>query len=628
MSSSLRERERERAARGERGGQERQDHHQEFEQEPEPKQEREQELEQENKAEKGRERRGRDPLSFQFAMLSKGLGRTTRAYRGLVGATRGVSRKCEKGARVRGVGAVKDGDIVRRLGLSLRSSSTLRPSSGAGSKENLASEGKSGNRELLTSVRTLLDNGEEGSLVQVRGWVKSIRRQKKFSFVTVSDGSCPSVVQLVTKTEHLPDNVNFDASVIATGLVTVGGRDKKKELNCIPQSEEEDSSASEEKNGIVVVGPCDGPSYPLQKKYHTPEFLRGIAHLRSRSQRIGAVLRVRSRAAMEVHKFFDEEGFINVHVPVMTSSDCEGAGECFEVPDPFTEDGMSYLSVSGQLHAEMFAQSHSKVYTFGPTFRAENSHTNRHLNEFYMIEPEIAFASKQDAMDLAERCIKSVINGVLERNGSDVETLFELARENKEGEPADLSKVQAMESDILRARDRPFVRMSYDEAVHILQSKEHEFENSFPIRWGLPLQTEHERYIAEQHCGRTPVFIDDYPARCKPFYMKQLDRKDTDTSLWSSSYDKSRVGCFDLIVPRLGELVGGSAREEDLERLQNAMDLNGIYGLEWYKDLRRFGSTPHAGWGMGFERLVLFLTGVENIRDSIPLPRTPDAFKY
>jgi len=319
---------------------------------------------------------------------------------------------------------------------------------------------------------------------------------------------------------------------------------------------------------------------------------------------MGAVLRVRSAAFLKVHEFFAVDNFIHVNTPILTSIDCEGAGEMFKVSSPLENQVSSYLTVSGQLHAEIFSNSLQKVYTFGPTFRAENSNTSRHLSEFWMLEPEVAFHSSSDSMTLAENCVKHILQGLYANYSNDIENLYSITDDRS-----------LREKDLQNAIERPFIRLSYNQAIDILQKSERDF--MMAVVWGYPLQSEHERYLTEEYGCRTPIFVTDFPAACKAFYMKRIPE------------NPNHVACFDLLFPRIGELIGGSAREDNLELLHRRMlaklGSEASEKLEWYLDLRRFGSVPHAGWGMGFERFVQFVTGVENIRDTIPIPRTPGA---
>jgi asparaginyl-tRNA synthetase len=368
---------------------------------------------------------------------------------------------------------------------------------------------------------------------------------------------------------------------------------------------------------IDIVGAADD-SYPLQKKGHTPEFLREIAHLRPRSNLFGCVFRVRSRLAFAIHKFFQERGFVYVHTPIITGSDCEGAGELFRVTaidaknPPRTKDGeidyakdffarQTYLTVSGQLEAEAFACALSKVYTFGPTFRAENSNTSRHANEFWMIEPEVAFCDLNGNMDLAEEIVKYLVRDIRENCAEDLELFVKFV---------DKELVSRLDFVL----ERPFQRIPYTEAVDLLKNSGEKFE--FPVEYGLNLQSEHERWLTEKHF-KCPVTVFNYPKEIKPFYMRLND-------------DGKTVTAMDLLVPGIGEIVGGSQREERLEVLEENMRRHKMdpADYKWYLDLRRYGTVPHAGFGLGFERMLMFITGVSNIRDVIPFARTPGSAEF
>ena len=452
------------------------------------------------------------------------------------------------------------------------------------------------------SVRDALASTAPLDSVLIQGWVRTRRDAKTFSFLDINDGSCLRNLQVIApaslanyaEVQHLITG----ASVAIRGkLVPSQGQGQKWELG------------AEE---LRVVGPSDA-AYPLQKKGHTPEFLREIAHLRPRSNLFGAIFRTRSRLAFAVHKFFNERGFAYVHAPIVTGSDCEGAGELFRVTtlDPLAPpkrpDGKvdysqdffarpTYLTVSGQLEAEAFACALSKVYTFGPTFRAENSNTSRHASEFWMIEPEMAFCDLAGDMDLAEEFVKALIREARTNGAEDLE-LF----------------AKFVDKDLLSRLDfvleRPFQRVSYTEAVKLLVESGKTFE--YPVSYGTNLQSEHERYLTEV-VFKCPVTVYNYPKEIKPFYMRLND-------------DDKTVTAMDVLVPGIGEIVGGSQREERLDVLEASMRRHGLdpkdYG--WYLDLRRWGTVPHAGFGLGFERMLMFVTGVSNIRDVIPFARTP-----
>jgi asparaginyl-tRNA synthetase len=443
--------------------------------------------------------------------------------------------------------------------------------------------------------------------VLVQGWVRTRRDSKDFSFIELNDGSSLPNLQLIAP-NVLPNysaiqRLTTGSSIRASGqLVASQGKGQSWELVA---------------DSIEIVGPSD-ESYPLQKKGHTPEFLREIAHLRPRSNLFGSVFRVRSRLAFAIHQFFQDRGFVYVHTPIITGSDCEGAGELFRVtsldlknPPRFPNGELdnakdffgraTYLTVSGQLEAEAFACALSKVYTFGPTFRAENSNTSRHANEFWMVEPEMAFCDLQGDMDLAEELVKYLVRDIRERC------------------PAELGLFAKFVDKELLARldfviERQFQRLSYTEAVHLLQRSGEKFE--FPVEYGLNLQSEHERWLTEKHF-KSPITVFDYPKEIKPFYMRLND-------------DGKTVTAMDLLVPGIGEIVGGSQREERLEVLEANLRQHqmNLADYKWYLDLRRYGTVPHAGFGLGFERMLMFVTGVSNIRDVIPFARTPGSAEF
>ncbi len=452
--------------------------------------------------------------------------------------------------------------------------------------------------EIVTALKS--EAGREGIFIQ--GWVRTRRDSKDFFFLEVNDGSCLKNLQVVV-TRDVPDyeglkDVSTGASVSVVGNLTPSqGKGQTWEIQ-----------ATE----VTLIGPAD-ESFPLQKKRHSMEFLREISHLRPRANLFGAVFRVRSRLSFAIHKFFQERGFFYVNTPIITSSDCEGAGDLFKVTTfdldepPRTEDGFldfsrdffsqpTYLTVSGQLEGEAFATALGKIYTYGPTFRAENSNTSRHASEFWMVEPEIAFCDLQQDMDWAEDFIKWVIKEVLDTCKEDLELFFNFVD-------------KGLRERLNFVVERPFNRVSYTEAVEILLAADKDWE--FPVEWGANLQSEHERYLTEEHF-KSPVTVYDYPKDIKPFYMRIND-------------DGKTVAAMDVLLPGIGEIVGGSQREERLDILLENMRKHGIseidYGL--YADLRRYGSVPHSGFGLGFERLLMFVTGVANIRDVIPFARTP-----
>lgn len=443
-------------------------------------------------------------------------------------------------------------------------------------------------------IHSLLRDGVAGDACAVSGWVRSVRLSKGICFITVNDGSSLAGVQVVA--EEAVANFS-DISRLGTGAaITVTGS--------LVRSPKDERTLEVQADHIEIVGGAD-ESYPLQKKRHTFEYLRSIAHLRPRSNTFGAVFRLRSHLAQAVHRFFAERNFLYVHTPIITASDCEGAGELFRVTtlEPGVHDFASDffaqktgLTVSGQLEGELFAQAFSDIYTFGPTFRAENSNTARHASEFWMIEPEIAFADLADDADLAEEFVRYLCRFALEECADD------MAFFDEHVEKGLLKRIRSV-------AESEFTRLDYGEAITRLQQSGATF--SYPVAWGLDLQTEHERYISEQLIGG-PTFILNYPKDIKAFYMRQND-------------DGRTVAAMDLLVPKVGEIIGGSQREERLDRLELRMAELGIASepLWWYLDSRRWGSTPHAGFGLGFERLVMYLTGMDNIRDVIPFPRTP-----
>jgi asparaginyl-tRNA synthetase len=448
--------------------------------------------------------------------------------------------------------------------------------------------------------------------VSVQGWVRSRRDSKAgISFIAIYDGSCFNPIQAVVP-NTLP---NYEDVVLK---ITTGC--SVKITGTLVESQGKGQSVEIQATDIEVIGWVDDPEvYPISKKHHTLEFLREVAHLRPRTNTIGAATRIRNSLAQAVHRFFFDNDFNWISTPIITASDCEGAGELFRVSTldalnpvktangkvDFSQDFFgqeAYLTVSGQLQAEAYACALSKVYTFGPTFRAENSNTARHLAEFWMIEPEIAFADIHDDIQLADQLLKYVFKFVLEHNADDL-AFFE--------QRVDKTCVQRLQNII----DNPIHIMTYSDAIELLLNSKQKFE--YPVEWGIDLQTEHERYIAEEHV-KGPVALINYPTTIKPFYMRVND-------------DGKTVAAMDILVPGVGELIGGSQREERLDVLDKRMAECGLAGVddyEWYRDLRRYGSVPHAGFGLGFERLVNYVTGLANIRDVIPFPRTPGNAKF
>lgn len=445
-----------------------------------------------------------------------------------------------------------------------------------------------------------------GSTVTIKGWVRTRRDSKAgISFLQVHDGSCFEPVQVVAP-QALPNyaseilKLTAGCAVICSGiLVESAGRGQSVEIQA---------------KAIQVVGWVQNPdTYPIQPKHHSFEFLREVAHLRPRTNTFGAITRVRHSVAQAIHRYFDEHGYYWINTPIITAADAEGAGEMFRVSTldlanlPRTENGLidfqqdffgreTFLTVSGQLNVEAYCLAMSKVYTFGPTFRAENSNTARHLAEFWMVEPEIAFADLDDLAALSEDFLKYVFNVILEQCATDMNFFAQRI------EPQAISRLQS----IIQA---PFEQIDYAEAIKILQASGHNFE--FKPKWGLDLQTEHERYLTEKHCN-APVIIKNYPTEIKAFYMRLSD-------------DGKTVAAMDVLAPGIGEIIGGAQREERLDVLEQRMSTLGLDrgSYAWYMDLRKYGTVPHAGFGLGFERLVSYITGVSNIRDVIPYPRVP-----
>ena len=436
--------------------------------------------------------------------------------------------------------------------------------------------------------------------IQVGGWVRTRRDSKEFSFLEVNDGSSLASLQCIVDAGtpgagDLPRAGTGAAVALRGRIVPSPGQGQKWEMRA---------------TAFTLLGGAD-EDYPLQKNGHSVEFLRTIGHLRARTNLFGAVFRTRSRIAFAVHRFFVERGFFQVHTPIITTSDCEGAGEMFrvttlagDIDKAPAEDFFgrpAFLTVSGQLEAEAMACALGRVYTFGPTFRAENSNTARHAAEFWMIEPEVAFCDLEGDMTLAEDCVKSLVDAMLTDCAADLAFFTKFL--DKE-----------LEARLRGVLDKPFRRIPYDEAVAILQASGRAFE--YPVEWGCNLQAEHERFLTEEHF-HCPVTVFNYPKEIKPFYMRAND-------------DGRTVTAMDLLVPGIGELVGGAQREERADVLRDNMRRHGMdeATYHWYLDLRRFGSVPHAGFGLGFERLLMFLTGVKNIRDVILSPRTPGSAEF
>ena len=444
-----------------------------------------------------------------------------------------------------------------------------------------------------------------GQSITLEGWVRTRRDSKAgFSFIEVNDGSCMANIQVIADQELA--NYESEIKKLSPGCsISVDGE--------VKESQGKGQATEIQASSVTVHGWADPESYPLQKKRHSFEKLREWAHLRPRTNTFGAVARVRNQICKSIHDFYQENGFLYVHTPIITASDCEGAGEMFKVTTLDLEDvprndkseidysldffdRPSYLTVSGQLEGEIYATALGKIYTFGPTFRAENSNTSRHLAEFWMVEPEMAFYDLDDNMDLAEAFLKRIFNDALENCGEDM-AFF--------NERVDKTVLETLQGIV----QSEFVRLPYTEAIDILEKSGQKFD--FPISWGTDLQSEHERYLTEQHFKK-PVILHDYPRTIKPFYMRVND-------------DDKTVRAMDVLVPKVGEIIGGSQREERLDILEARMkeqDLDPA-GYWWYLDLRRYGTVPHSGFGLGLERAVQFVTGMANIRDVIPFPRTP-----
>jgi asparaginyl-tRNA synthetase len=471
---------------------------------------------------------------------------------------------------------------------------------------------------MSVKIKALLETAPEGQQVTVQGWVRTFRANR---FIALNDGSTLGNLQCVVDFEDFDEALLKDVSTGAALKVT--GR--------YIESQGKGQTAEIQVEDLLIYGTADPESYPIQPKKHSFEFLREKAHLRVRTATFSAVMRVRAALSFGVHKFFREEGFHYVNTPIITGSDAEGAGEMFRVSaldaknPPLDENGNvdvaqdffgkeTHLTVSGQLEAETYAMGLGEVYTFGPTFRAENSNTTRHLAEFWMIEPEMAFFDLNDNMDLAEKFIKSVLTYALENCHEDLTFLDDRYRQEENSKP----KLERSEMGLLEKIqfivDNDFKRVSYTEAIDILRNSKPNKKKKFKYiieEWGADLQSEHERYLVEKHF-KTPVILFDYPAKIKAFYMRMNE-------------DGKTVRAMDILFPGIGEMVGGSQREERLDVLKERIKAMGIEEEElwWYLDLRRFGSAPHSGFGLGFERLVLFATGMGNIRDVIPFPRTP-----
>jgi len=472
-------------------------------------------------------------------------------------------------------------------------------------------------------IKELLATEPQNQQVTVMGWVRTFRNNQ---FIALNDGSTNNNLQVVVELGKFPEEllkrITTSASLKVSGTVVPSlGKGQKMDLKA---------------DAIEILGDSDAEKYPLQPKKHSLEFLREIAHLRFRTNTFGAVFRIRHSLAFAVHKFFHEKGFVYMHTPIVTASDAEGAGEMFRVTTlpfdnpPRNEDGSinfkedffgraTNLTVSGQLEGELGATAFGEIYTFGPTFRAENSNTARHLAEFWMIEPEMAFYDLEDNANLAEEFIRYIIQFTLDNNREDLEFLDQRLAEEEKQLPQDKRSEMGLIEKLNFVLQNSFQRLTYTEAIDILRESNHNKKKKFqyPITgWGMDLQSEHERYLVEKHFKK-PVILMNYPKEIKAFYMRQND-------------DGKTVAAMDILAPGIGEIVGGSQREERLERLEQRMKEMHIPAEElwWYLDTRRFGTVPHAGFGLGFERMVLFVTGMNNIRDVIAFPRTPKSAEF
>lgn len=477
-----------------------------------------------------------------------------------------------------------------------------------------------------TRISELLSTSPKEQEVLVKGWVRTKRGNKHVNFIALNDGSTINSIQVVADPNDIDENllkrVTTGASIAVTGkLVTSQGGGQSVEVQA---------------SSIEVYGEADPEKYPLQPKKHSFEFLREIAHLRPRTNTFGAIFRIRHAMSFAVHDFFNKKGFVYWHSPIITGSDAEGAGEMFSVSAlnmnelPKTEDGyvdyskdffgqQTNLTVSGQLEGELGALALGEIYTFGPTFRAENSNTTRHLAEFWMIEPEMAFYDLKDNMDLAEEFLKFLVTYALENCQEDLAFLEKRLLEEEKNKPQAERSEMTLTEKLKFVVDNDFVRLTYGEAIDILRNskpnKKKKFQ--FPVDgWGTDLQSEHERYLVEKHFKK-PVILIDYPKEIKSFYMRMNE-------------DNKTVGAMDILFPGIGEIVGGSQREERLDVLTKRMDEMGVpvEEMDWFLDTRRYGTVPHSGFGLGFERLILFVTGMGNIRDVIPFPRTPGSAEY
>ncbi len=473
-------------------------------------------------------------------------------------------------------------------------------------------------------IKEILQTGEAGKTVVAKGWVRTKRGSKNVNFIALNDGSTIYNLQIVVDVDNFDDsllrNINTGAALSVTGeLAESAGSGQKIEMVA---------------EKVELLGAADPDKYPIQPKRHTLEFLRENAHLRFRTNTFSAIFRVRHAMAFAVNKFFNDKGFTYLHTPIITASDAEGAGQMFQVSTldpknpPLTEEGeidyskdffgkATNLTVSGQLEGELAAMALGEIYTFGPTFRAENSNTTRHLAEFWMIEPEMAFYDLKDNMDLAEEFLKSLIKYALDNCKDDLQFLAGRLQQEEKSKPQNQRSMDLIEK-LEFVMNNDFIRITYTEAINILRNskpfKKKKFQ--FPVEWGVDLQSEHERFLVEKHFD-CPVILTDYPKDIKAFYMKQ-------------NADGKTVGAMDVLFPQIGEIIGGSQREENLEKLETRMKEMDVPAdeMDWYLDTRRFGSAEHSGFGLGFERFILFVTGMGNIRDVIAFPRTPKSADF
>ncbi len=469
-------------------------------------------------------------------------------------------------------------------------------------------------------IQQILSEAKIDSDVIIRGWVRTKRQSKNVTFININDGTTINNIQVVVEAETISDDmlakINTGACLEVYGKLIASQGTQKVEVKT---------------EKIIILGEADAEKYPIQPKKHSFEFLREKAHLRPRTNTFGAILRIRHALAFAIHNYFNDKGFYYLHTPIITGSDAEGAGEMFRVTTldaanpPKTDEGKvdysqdffgkeTNLTVSGQLEGELGAMALSKIYTFGPTFRAENSNTSRHLAEFWMIEPEVAFNDLVDNMDLAEDFLQYLVKYALEKCGDDLQFLDARFAEEEKQKPTNERSELGLLEKLKFVVENKFERLTYTEAIDVLKNAKKKFQ--FPVDWGTDLQSEHERYLVEKHFKK-PVILTDYPEHIKAFYMKL-------------SEDGKTVRAMDVLFPGIGEIIGGSQREEDYEKLKKRAHQFGIEeeSIWWYLETRQFGTCPHAGFGLGFERLVLFVTGMSNIRDVIPFPRYPKSAEF